>query len=125
MYNIKFQIKQKVFTIHKCNMPKRMTCDVCDGDRKIFYKNKYYTCPACKGTSTRLIPINTWVCSNREHFIEQININNRGIFCKFRGNNDQGHPEYGDYYVDQENCFITKSEAEQECELRNSNQEYK
>ena len=124
MYNIKFKLKQEVYILNKSSVSKVVTCDVCDERGRIFYKNKYYLCPACHGSKTKTVPIAKWHISEKPRAIEKIHVTPSIITCEFRGSSSRYYTS-GNYCVDQENCFATKSEAEQECELRNSNQEYK
>ena len=117
MYDIKFQVGQKVWMIDEQTKNVVQTCDICDGIRRISYRNQELTCPKCLGKGSIAVPVKNRNVVKTSKTIKGINISKDKITYSFRGRNYYGETTY---YVNQDLLFSTSKEAQKFCDEQNS-----
>lgn len=104
----KFNVGDKIWTIYETEPIEK--CPLCNGAEMVKIKNKNYICPECKGNGYITKKYFEWVVFVYAKEIIKIIINHDKKLIY-----SVGHNEY-----DAKDCFLTKAEAQTECDRRNN-----
>jgi excinuclease UvrABC ATPase subunit len=123
MYNIetKFDIGDQVYLIRKVKVIN--VCNVCEGKRRIEYKDKMMTCPECKGVGTLPSNMEVYVVKDEPLTVKSIRVS---ISTKCGSNTRRYKVEamYESYVRAEENIYSTKELAQAACDDLNKIRTY-
>jgi len=125
MYNIKFNIGNKVYPIIAVDEVKYVDCTICDKKGTISYRGKTLTCPECRGHKVLKHNSILWQLG-KPATIEEIHIFKTKITCKLNEATYLSAPYY--FYqksFDINDCFKDLETACSTCDIRNHIKECK
>lgn len=112
--NTKFSIGDKVFSIGIVYEYEQQQCSMCAGNGTVPYMNQQVICPLCRGSKTEFKAVKeVWELKDESTVTGiQVLIEN-GIVEEYKLDNSK--------FVKATEIFLTKEEAQQECQKRNEN----
>lgn len=119
MYNIDFNIGDKVYPIVATSERVKIDCPICETKGTIFYKSRELRCPECGGTKVVYEDRIIWQPA-RTSVIKEIIIRKTKTCYVLKEGTRRGAPYYCDTTTfDVKDCFKDPKSALNACELRN------
>jgi hypothetical protein len=120
-----FLLNQKVFIITRMPEKRFINCELCNGDKNLILalKNKTISCPECygKGGETKYFSEKWILVTNEPYIIKKISLEH---YCnkeeEWQAMCEETGVGSGTWY-NMKNMFSSRSEAINECNIRNEN----